>query len=97
MNKARKPLFWLIWYSLALVSLIIAFPIILFTLYPYSIIAVAVYIAAIIVLSILYFRNSKNASTIIKRVLLGLLLVPIIALLTILLSIKIGWFHFPVN
>ena len=95
MNKSRKLLFWTICYIFSFASLVIAFPIILFTLYPYSIIAVALYAMSIIVLSVLSFRKSANRHTIYKKILFCMLLVPIIALLTILVAIETGWLHYP--
>ena len=95
MNKTKGILFWIVCYSISLASLIVSFPIVLFTLYPYSIIGIAVYAIVVIVLSILSFRKIANKNTIPKRVLFGVLLVPIITLSSILVLIQAGWLHYP--
>ena len=95
MNKSKKIIFWVCYYILSLASFIIAFPITLFIFYPYSIIAFVVYAVAIVILSVFSFRKNapKNATS--KKVLFGVMLVPIIALLTILISIEADWLHYP--
>lgn len=94
MNKTKRLLFWIISYTFSLTSLIISFPVVLFTFYPYSIIAIAIYAVLLIVLSVLSF-SKKNRNKIFPRALFGMLLIPIITLLSVLVSIQIGWLHFP--
>ena len=95
MNKSKKIIFWVCYYILSLATFIIAFPITLFTFYPYSIIAFVVYAIAIVILSVFSFRKNASKNTISKKALFGVMLVPIIALLTILISIEAGWLHYP--
>ena len=96
MSKSKRILFWTICYVLSFVSLIIAFPILLFTFYPYSIIAVVIYTIVIVFLSALNFHKSAIKLTAIKPMLLVFLLIPIVTLITVLVSIETGWLHFPV-
>ena len=95
MNKSRSFVFWIICYILSLVCLIIAFPIVLFTLYPYSIIAVGIYVVLIVLLSISSFRSNTNKQIILKRVLFSMLLVPVVLFLTTLVAIEMGWLNYP--
>ena len=95
MSKSKRIIFWVICYILSFLSLFIAFPILLFSFYPYSIIAVAVYVVAIVVLSVFSFLKNNNKHKILKKLLFGVMLLPIIALLTILVSIEAGWLHYP--
>lgn len=95
MRNLKRFFLWFICYILSSACLIMTFPIVLFTLYPYSIITVAFYAMAMVVLSVISFRNNAIEHTIIKRILFGMLLMPIIALLTILVSIETGWLHYP--
>lgn len=95
MSKSKRILFWTICYVLSFVSLIIAFPILLFTFYPYSIIAVVIYTIVMVFLSALNFHKSAIKLTAIKPMLLVFLLIPIVTLITVLVSIETGWLHFP--
>lgn len=95
MSKSKRIIFWVICYILSSLSLFIAFPILLFSFYPYSIIAVAVYVVAIVVLSVFSFLKNNNKHKILKKLLFGVMLLPVIALLTILVSIEAGWLHYP--
>ena len=95
MSKSKRIIFWVICYILSFLSLFIAFPILLFSFYPYSIIAVAVYVVAIVVLSVFSFLKNNNKHKILKKLLFGVMLLPVIALLTILVSIEAGWLHYP--
>lgn len=95
MSKSKRIIFWVICYILSFLSLFIAFPILLFSFYPYSIIAVAVYVVAIVVLSVFSFQKNNNKHKILKKLLFGVMLLPVIALLTILVSIEAGWLHYP--
>ena len=95
MSKSKRIIFWIICYILSFLSLFIAFPILLFSFYPYSIIAVAVYVVAIVVLSVFSFLKNNNKHKILKKLLFGVMLLPVIALLTILVSIEAGWLHYP--
>ena len=95
MSKSKRIIFWVICYILSFLSLFIAFPILLFSFYPYSIIAVAVYVVAIVVLSVFSFLKNNNKHKILKKLLIGVMLLPVIALLTILVSIEAGWLHYP--
>ena len=95
MKKTRDTLIWIVCYSISLASLIVSFPIVLFTLYPYSIMGIAVYAIVVIVLSILSFRKNADKNAIPKRVLFGMLLVPIIISLAILVLIQTGLLHYP--
>lgn len=95
MSKSKRIIFWVICYILSFLSLFIAFPILLFSFYPYSIIAVAVYVVAIVVLSVFSFLKNNNKHKILKKLLFGVMLLPVIALLTILVSIDAGWLHYP--
>ena len=95
MNKSKIILFWSVCYILSLASFILAFPILLLTLFPYSIFIVGVYSFAIFVLSMLCFQKNALEKRILKKVLFGVLLVPVIALLAILISMGAGWLHFP--
>ena len=80
MNKSKKIIFWVCYYILSLASFIIAF---------------VVYAIAIVILSVFSFRKNASKNTISKKALFGVMLVPIIALLTILISIEAGWLHYP--
>ena len=94
MKKTKTILFWVICFTLSLTSLVVSFPILLFTFYPYSIAVIALYVVIVSVLSVLSFhRNTQSTAK--KRVLFGVLLVPIVALITILVSIEAGWLRFP--
>ena len=95
MSKSKRIIFWVICYILSFLSLFIAFPILLFSFYPYSIIAVAVYVVAIVVLSVFSFLKNNNKHKLLKKLLFGVMLLPVIALLTILVSIEAGWLHYP--
>ena len=95
MSKSKRIIFWVTCYFLSFLSLFIAFPILLFSFYPYSIIAVAVYVVAIVVLSVFSFLKNNNKHKILKKLLFGVMLLPVIALLTILVSIEAGWLHYP--
>ena len=95
MKKTRSILFWVICYTISLASLIASLPIALFTLYPYSIIGIVVYTVTVIVLSVFSFCKTADTHTISKKVLFGVLLVPIITLLAILVLIQAGWIHYP--
>lgn len=95
MSKSKRILFWTICYILSFVSLIIAFPILLFTFYPYSIIAVAIYTIVMVIMSVLSFYKSAINHTAIKPMLFVFLLIPIVTLITVLVSIETGWLHFP--
>ena len=95
MSKSKRIIFWIICYILSFLSLFIAFPILLFSFYPYSIIAVAVYVVAIVVLSVFSFLKNNNKHKLLKKLLFGVMLLPVIALLTILVSIEAGWLHYP--
>ena len=95
MSKLKRIIFLVICYILSFLSLFIAFPILLFSFYPYSIIAVAVYVVAIVVLSVFSFLKNNNKHKILKKLLFGVMLLPVIALLTILVSIEAGWLHYP--
>ena len=95
MRRAKRSLFWTICYILSFVSLIIAFPSLLFTFYPYSIIAIAIYTIDMIILSVLSFHKSTIKYTSLKQALFVFLLIPIITLIAVLVSIEIGWIHFP--
>ena len=95
MSKSKRIIFWVICYILSFLSLFIAFPILLFSFYPYSIIAVAVYVVASVVLSVFSFLKNNNKHKILKKLLFGVMLLPVIALLTILVSIEAGWLHYP--
>ena len=95
MSKSKRIIFWVICYILSFLSLFIAFPILLFSFYPYSIIAVAFYVVAIVVLSVFSFLKNNNKHKILKKLLFGVMLLPVIALLTILVSIEAGWLHYP--
>lgn len=95
MSKSKRILFWTICYFLSFVSLIIAFPILLFTFYPYSIVAVAIYTIVIIILSVLNFHKSTIKPTAIKQILFVFLLIPIVTLIAVWVSIEMRWLHFP--
>ncbi len=95
MRKAKRILFWTICYVLSFVSLIIAFPILLFTFYPYIIVAVAIYTIVMVILSVLSFHKSAIKHTAIKQVLFVFQLIPIVTLIAVLVSIETGWLHFP--
>ena len=95
MSKSKRILFWTICYILSFVSLIIAFPIVLFTFYPHSIIAIVIYTIVMVILSALNFHKSAIKLTAIKPMLLVFLLIPIVTLITVLVSIETGWLHFP--
>ena len=95
MNKSKKILFWTVCYILSFVSLIIAFPILLFTFYPYSIIVITVYAIVVAILSVLSFHNNIIKHKTIKPILVIFLLIPMITLITVLLSIETGLLHFP--
>ena len=95
MSKSRKFLFWTICYMLSFLSLITVFPILLFAFYPYTVLAVAMYVVMVVVFSVLSFRKSAIKRNIIKRILFGALLVPIIVLITALVSIELGWLRYP--
>ena len=95
MKKTRGILFWVICYTISLASLIASLPIALFTLYPYSIIGIVVYSVTVIVLSVFIFCKTADKHTISKKVLFGVLLVPIITLSAILVLIQAGWIHYP--
>ena len=95
MNKSKKILFWSVCYILSFACFILAFPILLFTLFPYSILIVGGYSFAVFVLSMLCFQKNALEKRILKKVLFGVLLVPVIALLVILVSTEAGWLHFP--
>ena len=92
MNTPKRILFWTVCYILSFVSLIIAFPVLLFTFYPYSIIAIAIYTIVVIILSISSFTTKRIA---LKPILFVSLLIPIVTLITVLVSIETGWLHFP--
>ena len=95
MSKSKRILFWTICYFLSFVSLIIAFPILLFTFYPYSIVAVVIYTIVIIILSVLNFHKSTIKPIAIKQILFVFLLIPIVTLIAVWVSIEMRWLHFP--
>ena len=95
MSKSKRILFWTICYILSFVSLIIAFPIVLFTFYPHSIIAIVIYTIVMVILSVLSFHKSAIKHTSIKSMLFVFLIIPIVTIITVLVSIETGWLHFP--
>ena len=95
MSKSKIVLFWTICYVLSFVSLILSFPILLFAFYPYSIVVIAIYTIVVAILSVLSFHKSAIKLTAIKPMLLVFLLIPIVTLITVLVSIETGWLHFP--
>lgn len=94
MKNTKTILFWAICFILALASLVVSFPILLFTFYPYSIAVIALYVVIVSVLSVLSFHGNTQ-STAKKRVLFGVLLVPVVTLIAMLISIEAGWLRFP--
>ena len=95
MHKSKRIIFLVVCYTLSFLSLIIAFPTLLFAFYPFSVISVIVYVVAVFVLSVFSFRKNNPKQTILKKALFGVMLVPIITLLAILVSIEVGWLHYP--
>lgn len=95
MSKSKRILFWTICYVLSFVSLLIAFPILLFTFYPYSIIALVIYMIVMVILSILSFQKSTTKHIAIKQVLFVFQLIPVATLIAVLVSIETGWLRFP--
>lgn len=95
MSKSKRILFWTICYVLSFVSLMIAFPILLFTFYPYSIIALVIYMIVMVILSILSFHKSTTKHIVIKQVLFVFQLIPVATLIAVLVSIETGWLRFP--
>ena len=95
MSKSKRVLFWTICYVLSFISLILAFPILLFTFYPYSIVVVAIYTIVVAIMSVLSFHESAIKHTAIKTMLVVFLLIPTVTLITVLVSIETGWLRFP--
>ena len=95
MSKSKRILFWTICYVLSFISLILAFPILLFTFYPYSIVFVAIYTIIVAIMSVLSFHKSAIKHTAIKSMLVVFLLIPTVTLITVLVSIETGWIRFP--
>jgi hypothetical protein len=91
----RKALFWTLIFVLSIAGLAIASPILLFVVGPYvgvSVFGFALYVAAVAVLSFLSFTAYNRIA---KRLLFGVLLIPVVMLAALLISIGAGWLHFP--
>ncbi len=95
MIKSKSIVFWSIFYLITLVCFIISFPVLLFTFYPYSIIGIILYPITVILLSLLAFKKKNTDKPIFKTILFYILLLPVITLAILLISIEIGWIHFP--
>ena len=87
----KSVLLWGICYALALICLLIIFPIQIFLIgSPFCFVIPAAYVVAVAVLSVLAFRKGA-CPRVCKRVLFGLLLIPMVAYLAVLLSVGMGW------
>jgi hypothetical protein len=87
----KQMIFWVICYVISVGFLAIVFPISIFIIgAPFCFIVPAIYIIGGAVLSVLAFRRSERQS-LMKKILFGYMLVPMMAYALIVISVGAGW------
>ena len=83
---------WICGVAVALFCVLFSFPVLLFTFYPYSPVGIILYIISTVGVGILTLWKKNRVLKLVFGILLA---IPIVVFVMVLISIGMGWLHFP--
>lgn len=95
MKFSKKNLFWPVAMALSALCLLLAWPLVLYTVGPIGVLGIPLYALLTAVLSAVTFRMPPPRREILKRFLLVTLTFPLVLLIVLTLVFNSAWFHFP--